>query len=331
MQARTVMTDNPNSMTNTTAFDQIADAARWVAWRDETRKGKPTKVPYCPEGGERAKPNDPSTWGTRTQARDRAEQLRNGKGNSGIGIILGDLGTGAHLIGIDFDSCIDEHGCLALWAEKILVWLHTYAERSPSGTGLKVFFRCKSEYVRPFLDLLGVDPDKWGTKRSVGEDTREHGPAVEVYCSHRYFAVTGELWLGKPDSVELLDWPALEQLARAIPANGGGKPNGRDNTRSAVAFRRGLDLQRAGKTFDEFCEALRTDPDPEIVAWVGEKGEANGMRELHRIWDNAASADASEEQKAQSPQRGREAHQEAHQDQEATASVARWVNKINNV
>jgi hypothetical protein len=139
------------------------------------------------------------------QAEAQAQQLRNGKGNSGIGIMLGDLGTGGYLVGIDFDSCIDEHGCLAPWAEKILMWLLTYTERSPSGTGLKAFFGCRSEHVRPFLDLIGVDPDKWGTKRSIDEDTGEHGPAVEVYCSHRYFTVTGQLWPGKPDSVELFD------------------------------------------------------------------------------------------------------------------------------
>jgi primase-polymerase (primpol)-like protein len=77
----------------TIAFDQIADAARWVAWREEGRNGKPTKVPYCPVGEGRAKANDPATWGTHSQAKAKAEQLRNGHGNSGIGIVLGDLGN----------------------------------------------------------------------------------------------------------------------------------------------------------------------------------------------------------------------------------------------
>jgi len=278
-----------NLATGATAFDKIADEARWVAWREEERKGKPTKVPYCPAGGERAKPNDPSTWGTRAQAKAKAERLCNGHGNSGIGIVLGDLGNGVHLAGIDLDSCIDQHGGVAAWAAAIIALLPTYTEFSPSDTGIKIYFGCKSVEVRPFLELLGVAPDKWGTKRSIRADTHEHGPAVEVYCSHRYFAVTGKLWWGQPGSVEVLEWPKLEQLARSIqtigrarPSSGGGE-GGRDNTRSAKAFRKGAELRRAGATFEEICEALRTDPDPEIVAWVREKGEADDMRELHRI------------------------------------------------
>src|SRR5262249_5859800 len=144
-----------------------------------------------------------------------------------------------------------------------------------------------SEHVRPFLDLIGADRNKWGIKRAVGDGAGEHGPAVEVYCSGRYFAVTGQLWPGKPDSVVLFDWSSLEQLSRAIPMRAGRKPGsggtGKDNTRSALAFRKGAELGRHGATLEEMCETLRTDPDPDIVIWVREKGESNHRRELNRI------------------------------------------------
>jgi hypothetical protein len=292
------MTDNSNSAI--TAFDKIADEARWVAWREEKRKGKPTKVPYCPHGG-KARVDDPQTWGPRAEAAAKAEQLVNGKGNGGVGIVLGDLGNGFHLIGIDLDSCVDEDSRLARWAEEILALLPSYVERSPSSTGIKAFLGARNEHVRPFLDQIGVARDKWGTKRSVGADTREHGPAVEVYCSHRYFTVTEQLWPGKPNSVDPLDWPALEQLALAIapytpecPGEEGGycRPsyNGRDNSRSAIALAKGAALFRAGKTFEEMCEVLRTDP--ETADWYHEKGEANGMHELYNIRQRAAADDA---------------------------------------
>jgi hypothetical protein len=278
---------------STTAFDGIAAAPRWVAWREEERNGKATKVPHCPVGQGRAKANDQSTWGTREQARARAEQLRNGKGRTGFGIVLGDLGDGRHLCGVDLDSCIDENGSLSPWAQLILDALPTYAERSPSGNGIKAFFGCKIENLRPFLDLIGVKPDKLGIKGSIGEQSGEHGPAVEVYCGDRYFTVTEEKWPGQPDQIMRLDWDELGRLARAIPTNGGGKPSsssGQDHTRSARAFRKGAELRRAGATFEEMCDALRTDPDPEIVEWVREKGEADDLRELHRIWEAAPQA-----------------------------------------
>jgi hypothetical protein len=277
-----------------TAFDGIAVRPRWVAWREETRNGKTTKVPYSPVGQGRAKTNDQSTWGTRDQAQARAERLQNGKGRTGCGIQLGDIGNGRHLCGVDLDSCIDETGSLSSWAQAILDALPTYAERSPSGNGIKAFFGCANTDLRPFLDLLGVKSNKLGTKRSIGERTGEHGPAVEVYCGDRYFTVTEEKWPGQPDQVLRLDWDELGRLARAIPTNGGGKPSssgsGKDETRSARAFRKGADLRRAGATFEEMCAALRTDPDPEIVEWVREKGEADDRRELHRIWEAAPQA-----------------------------------------
>jgi len=171
------------------ALDALAEEPRWVAWRNESRGGKPTKVPYAPRG-DKAKADDPSTWGNRAAAEARAAKIVNGSGGS-IGIQLGDLGADLCLCGIDFDSCIAEDGTLAPWAADILSAIPTYAERSPSGRGVKAFFYTPSEDVRPFLDRIGVAVDAWGTRRSVpGTDGRNHGPAVEVYCARRYFAVT---------------------------------------------------------------------------------------------------------------------------------------------
>jgi hypothetical protein len=270
-----------------TLLQALADEPRWVAWRNEVRRGKLTKVPYAPDDG-KAKVDNPSTWGIRAAAESRAKKIVNGRGG-GIGIQLGDLGGDLFLAGADLDSCIDEHGCLAVWGEKVLVELPTYAEVSPSGRGLKAFFYCASEDVRRFLDLIGVtNPNQWGVKRGVGENGANHGPGIEIYFANRYFAVTERVFPGKPDRIELLDWLALDRLARLIPPQNTGNPaSGRDNSRSAKAFREGARLRRQGKTFKEMCEALRNHSDPDIAAWTREKGEANGMRELHRIWDKA--------------------------------------------
>jgi hypothetical protein len=126
-----------------TALDRLADMPRWVAWRTDDRSGKATKIPYSPHGG-KAKAGDPSTWGTRAEAEDMAGRLANGKGG-GIGVQLGDVGDGTFLGGIDLDSCIADDGTIAPWAAAIRNAVPTYAEKSPSGRGIKLFFHIARE------------------------------------------------------------------------------------------------------------------------------------------------------------------------------------------
>ena len=272
-----------------TPLDALADESRWVAWRNELRGNKLTKVPKS-ANGRNAKSDDPSTWGTRAEAEAWAAQIINGLGG-GIGYELGDLGGDTHIAGIDLDSCIAQDGSLADWARPFLVAIPSYFEISPSGQGLKGFFYCASDDVRRFLELVGITaPSQWGFSRSIpGERSKaDHGPGIELYFSGRYFTVTENRWPSQPDRVMMLDRPALERLAALIPPAGtkntGGK-GGSDSSRSAVAFRKGAAFRRAGNSFEQMVEALRTDP--ETADWVREKGMAAGMRELHRIWERA--------------------------------------------
>jgi putative DNA primase/helicase len=274
-----------------TPFDALADEPRWVAWRIEMRGGKAAKVPYAPKGG-RAKAGDPSTWGTRAEAEATARVIVNGHHSGGIGIELGDLGRDMYLAGLDLDSCIGEDGTLAGWAQAILDAVPSYAEVSPSGSGVKLFFYCASDDVRPFLELLGIrNREQWGIKRAVRGNGTDHGPAIEIYFSAGYFTVTGDRWVTRPDALGMLDWSLLSPLAKLIPparSNGAGRAGGADNSRSAAAFRKGAALRRAGKTFEEMCALLRADS--ETADWCREKGEGNGGRELRRIWDKAGKA-----------------------------------------
>jgi hypothetical protein len=272
------------------ALDRFADLPRWVAWCVEERNGKRTKIPYSPQEG-RARTDDPSTWGTREAAEWRAKHLGNGV-DGGIGILLGDLGDGAHLAGIDLDTCIGDDGALAPWAAAILAALPTYAERSPSGRGVKMFFLVGSGDVRSFLDKIEVESGSWGCRRTVpGENGKDHGPAVELYVAGRYFTVTGKRWEGAPDALAQLDAAQLERLAELIPRKreNGSSTDGRDNSRSGVAFRMGVEMRGAGKNFGEFCEAVRTHP--VTAGWHDEKGTLYDGRELHRIWDKAAGGE----------------------------------------
>ena len=275
------------------SLDALAHESRWVAWRIEIRGDKPTKVPYAPQGG-RAKADNPTTWGSRAEAEARAARIVNGQGG-GVGIELGGLEGDTHLAGIDLDSCLSEEGALAPWAEAILSAAPTYTEVSPSGRGLKTFFYVESDDVRPFLDRIGILDSQWGCRRGVpGEDSRNHGPAVEVYLAGRFFAVTDQKWPGAPDHLAWLDSSQLNRIAELIPAPktpGASGRVGADNSRSAVAFRKGVALRRAGKTYEEMCAELRSDP--ETAEWCREKGDTDGGRELHRIWEKAETGAGS--------------------------------------
>ena len=254
-------------------LDRFADDARWIAWRNEVRAGakpgdKATKIPYSAHGG-RAKADDPSTWSDKKSAERLAKRLVNGQG-SGLGIELGDLGSDLYLGGADVDTCLralEQGGAeLADWAKPILGALKTYVERSPSLSGVKAYFLVEAADVRWFLDKIGVAAEQWGCRRSIpGHDPRNHGAAVEIYLSHRYFAVTGDPFTGTPRDLAIFDRDDLDRLAALIPPGrkDDGKDGGPDGSRSAIALRKGLAFcrQHSGCTFAEMAEALLNDPD----------------------------------------------------------------------
>ena len=271
---------------------------RWLLWRNEVRKakngepGKPTKVPKTSRNTN-ASSTEAATWApfaTIAAALHRVPGLFDG-----LGVVLGDLGDGLHLGGIDLDSCLDGDGALAEWAKPFVAVLQTYGEISPSGSGLKFFLRCRIEDAAAVRAAFEIGPKAWGRKQTIGANGAEHGPAVEVYLGPgRFFTITGKQWPYARDEVALLDRAALLRLADLVPkpakAAGGSDKTGKDSSRSAKAFRKALVLRREGKTFEAMCEALRTDRDPDIAAWVREKGDADDGRELRRIWDKTAQA-----------------------------------------
>jgi putative DNA primase/helicase len=152
---------------------------QWIAWKYERRqdgKGKMkwTKVPVNPRNGRNARSNEPATWGTFDEA--YSFYLKNENNIAGIGFVFS---PDDPFCGVDLDDCRDlETGSIHEWAARIVGQLASYAELSPSGTGLKIFVR-------------GVLPD--GRKR--------RGP-IEIYDRGRYFAVTGHHLPETPHTAE---------------------------------------------------------------------------------------------------------------------------------
>lgn len=140
------------------AFDGLRDEPVWVAWNYEGGR----KVPKSPHGGN-ARSNDPATWGTYDEASALAER----RGYSGVGVML----SGGY-VGVDLDDAV-EGGRVKPWAQDIIDELGSYAELSPSGTGVHV--------------IAWADPEEVGP---IGR--ADHSAGVEAYNNGRYFTVTGE-------------------------------------------------------------------------------------------------------------------------------------------
>lgn len=278
----------------------LAEVRRWVAWKTEKRGEKDTKVPYSPtDSYGRAKANAPLTWGARVAAERRAERL-GAPGN--VGIQLGDH-FGLALGGIDLDSCRSDDGTLAPWASEVIDRFMSYAEVSPSGTGVKVFFAMLPDAFQAVLTALGTNvqgEQRHGCKFAQG-GAGDHPPAIEIYVSHRYFTVTGQQCDTAPSELRFIEADTLLWLlTEAGPALVGEMPpeedasdgkqqqaGGKDKSRSAVAFGIACQVKRDGGSFEDMIAALAADP--RTAVWLAEKGKANNLRELKRMWNKASA------------------------------------------
>lgn len=165
-------------MSITPSFDadqfppDLFDYPNFVAWRVETRGGKPTKVPVNPRTGRLALTNLASTWATFEEALPFARRE-----GLGIGFVFSAADPFA---GIDLDDCIEEEARLVKpWAWEIICALASYTEVSPSGLGAKII-------VRATLP---------GGRRGWGKG---HG----MYDRCRFFTLTGTRFPSLPPTVE---------------------------------------------------------------------------------------------------------------------------------
>ncbi len=115
----------------------IRDLPAWVIWRFEDNPGqaKPRKVPYYANGGKRhgeqGAPKDTANLVTFDAAKAAAAR----RGFDGVGFAtLPQFGICA----LDFDNCITD-GNIHPQVEPLLC--DTYAEFSPSGQGIRLFFK----------------------------------------------------------------------------------------------------------------------------------------------------------------------------------------------
>ena len=133
---------------------ELRQRTQWMAWWSVIGEGKrvmlpngeltsrplavrekPHKLPINPRTGGLGASNRPRTWAELDVAVDAAERF----GITGVGYVFdGRDGFG----GIDLDNCRDPlTGVIAPEAMALIRLMDSYAEVSPSGTGVKIFFK----------------------------------------------------------------------------------------------------------------------------------------------------------------------------------------------
>src|SRR5215204_5125587 len=187
--------DTQSMITDT---QNIRGRRQWLCWRTEERGGKPTKVPYSPLTGEKASSTNPETWTDYSEAVKACKE----RGYGGIGFVFT---AKDDLCGIDLDGCLDPQTReIEDWAQEIIGELDSYAEISPSGTGVHVLVR-------------GALPPG-----------RNRKGRFEAYDRGRYFTVTDRHLAGTPKTIEARQ----EQLERVVKRVFGSSPAESENGHS---------------------------------------------------------------------------------------------------
>jgi putative DNA primase/helicase len=144
---------------------------RFVAWqwRWKPEASKWDKPPLQVDGTN-AKSNDPKTWVTFGEALAALDSF------DGIGFMLRDSG----IVGVDLDNCRDPAtGVIREPHASVIHTLNSYAEVSPSGTGVKLLVHAKLPPKCPHAN---------------------HADGFEVY-DKQYFTLTGHRVPGTPATI----------------------------------------------------------------------------------------------------------------------------------
>jgi putative DNA primase/helicase len=195
---------------------------RWFGWRGKAKVDRESgeiigldKIPVSFHNPAACNAQDAGEWSA--FERCAAVVARNDGLWDGLGITLGPLaGRDEILAGFDLDGCRDPAtGELESWATDFLAAIQSYAEVSPSGTGVKVPVRIRLADLPRVRQLLGLAEHENVRRRFFGDKAKgqPHAPHVEMWLAAKYFTVTGARWGAGPDDVTALSIRQAELLA----------------------------------------------------------------------------------------------------------------------
>jgi len=252
-------------------FNSIPHSIRsikaWLVWRliQKPQEKKPSKVPFYASGALRGKPsgeNGPDApMGSDLDVAhlvtfDEAVAAMQSGGYSGIGLAIL---PGAGLVALDFDGCITND---KLDPRVAALVQGTYAEISPSGTGVRALYR-------------GYLPSRKDTKGD---------PAVEVFGTSGFVTITGNVL---PDH-SLWGWEELIEVPDAVRSMyeqrfGSAFDSIEGNALASVQPVMGWTLEQ-GKAYLFDCDPS-TDRDHWLRALAAMHHEFNGSDEALNICD----------------------------------------------
>ncbi len=191
-------------------LEELKARPQWVAWRwwFKRQENRWKKIPMDPRTRDPGDISIPSTWGSY----ELALACKQEHGYDGVEFAFTEDDS---FFGLDFDKCRDpETGWIHPAVVEILDSMDTYAEVSPSGTGVKAIGRGKKPGTR-----CVTDKTPWGGK-------------IEIYDKKRFFTITeevvGERGLPVRDSQDALNavygqfFPEREKTVQAPQRNGTG-------------------------------------------------------------------------------------------------------------
>jgi hypothetical protein len=255
-----VTTDNTETIAR--VFRDHLDQPRWVEWRPVQRKsGKVDKVPYTPGTSRKAATNDPEIW----RAFDQCRSERRGWC----------FQDGDDLAGVDLDGCRDPAvGVLAPWAMELVRDFNSYAEVSPSGTGVHIF-------------AAGAPSDfRFSSLSMPSAPVAGKEPKVEAFATLGHFlTVTGDRLPEAPEEIRAAPEAWARLLRRREGERGSGGGGKADNDRHHALLFLARRLRMEGKSDDDIRaevnaanRADNTDLHPEFAT----KGAAD-QKQVDRI------------------------------------------------
>lgn len=181
---------------------------RWCVWRNDDDAGRTTKVPYRGDtpAAIKARSNDPTSWCDFETALKRLEM----GGMDGVAFFLGD-----GFFGVDLDSCVNpESGDVKPWAQRVIDRLASYAEISPSGTGIKITGRGRLAEIPAGKTGVAVKPKD--LPKAIDFYTTDHAE-IAFWHAARFWAMTG---LRVGDAITLADCgPAADAILAKLRPN----------------------------------------------------------------------------------------------------------------
>jgi len=154
------------------APDDLRSLHGWVVWRYVQQPGdaKPRKVPFYTNGERRTgKAGGPADRAHLTDF-ESASRYAVKHGCDGVGLALM---PEFNVVALDFDDCFLPDGKLHPEVDGVIAT--TYAETSPSGKGVRAFFKC--------------DSNTFSNKKSHKRDGHEYG--FEVFSTRGFVTFTG--------------------------------------------------------------------------------------------------------------------------------------------